>query len=160
MYPVRYLLWHPWTWWWMQHLAASSLTHTPIISTPSQSTATMRRTCPQMTWGSTYGTWRSQTKALVSFHNLERQSFLFCLRRSKIWINAYNCHVKMIFMIINSNWVSHVWSVFIIGQVSFYLDVKNTGILLLLSQEQRIWLNQQRKQVDHRWTALSLNSDR
>ncbi len=67
--PLRFLCWGPLTWWWRQHHVTFSLMLTPITLTPSRSTATMRHTCRQMIWGSTYGTWRSQTKALVSLYS-------------------------------------------------------------------------------------------
>ena len=40
---------------------------TPTTSTPSPSTATVRRTCRQTTCASTSGTWPSPTGASVSF---------------------------------------------------------------------------------------------
>lgn len=69
----------PWTSWLRPHLGECFPMRTHTTSTPSLSTATMKHLCPPMTWGSTCGTWRSQTEASVSFHFIK-----FCLINIKL----------------------------------------------------------------------------
>lgn len=64
---LRCRCWNPQIWWWRSVPDECLLMAIPTMSTPSQSTATGRPTCPLMTSASICGTWASQTAASVSF---------------------------------------------------------------------------------------------
>lgn len=71
----------PWTSWLRPLLGECFPMRTHTTSTPSLSTATMKPLCPPMIWGSTSGTWRSQTEVSVSFHVIKFDKTCFCQRK-------------------------------------------------------------------------------
>lgn len=83
---------------------------TPTISTPSQSTVTVRLTCLQMTCALTSGIWRSLIAASVSF----------------VFLNPCSQHLLKVFtefIIVSSTDFTHLLWVFVIWHFSFQVVI-------------------------------------